>query len=252
MITHPKLKPLTLLVMSLWTVAAHCQDLLKETRLDSISVFFESGSYTVKKQNAILSKMNGIEKQAMGRILLIGYTDSVGSLESNRVLASRRIRSVISILETSVLRDYLVDSLNLNESRDKGLTDGNQFRRVDVLVYKLEPNFALDQPIRLNIQFQGGNDYVLPGSSESMKKLLIVMKLDPSLKIRLNGHVCCAPDQPLSLKRAQRVRTFLVNKGIDEKRIACFGYSNSVKLVDESSPETQAVNRRVEVVFLKD
>ncbi|WP_343748359.1 OmpA family protein [Fluviicola sp.] len=247
-----QLNQLLLVVMSLSGCAVYGQSLLKETRQDSISVFFETGNYTIKKPQLLLSKINGIEKQALGKIMLIGYTDSVGSQESNRALASRRILSVLKILETSALKDYLIDSLNLNESKDKGMVSGDYFRRVDVIVYQVEPNFVLDKTVRLNIQFQGGGDYVLASSFESMKELLSVMKLDPSLKIRLNGHVCCAPDQLLSLNRAKRVKSFLVKNGIDEKRIACFGYSNSVKLVEEVSPEAQAINRRVEVVFSKD
>lgn len=103
----------------------------------------------------------------------------------------------------------------------------------------------------MNIQFRVASDYVLAGSYESMRKLLFIMKSDDSLKIKLNGHVCCEPDQLLSLNRAKRVKSFLVQNGIDEKRITCFGFSNTVKLVEETSPQNQAINRRVEAVFIK-
>ncbi len=156
------------------------------------------------------------------------------------------------MIEGSYAKEYIIDSLNLNESRVIKRVDCNQFRRVDILIYRIEPSYILGKPINLNIQFIVASDYVEPSSVESLKKLLYVMKLDDSLKIKLNGHVCCAPDQPMSLNRAKRVKSFLVKNGIDEKRITCFGYSNSVKLVDEISPKTQAINRRVEVVFLKD
>lgn len=247
-----RLNYFVLLMMSFWTFDGSSQSLLKETRLDSISIFFESGSYLVKKRDAILTEINQIEKHAFGRILLVGYTDSIGSIETNQLLASRRIQSVREILKSSELKEYVVDTLNLNENRNKKIFNDQQFRRVDVLVYKVEPTYSIGVPVRLNIQFQVANDYVLTSSLESMKELLYVMKLDPSLKIRLNGHVCCAADQPLSLARAKRVKSFLLKYGIEGERITCFGYSNSVKLVEEISPENQAINRRVEVVFLKE
>lgn len=239
------------IILFFWTFVIHGQGLLKETLLDSIPVFFEPGSFGVKKPNLILARVNEVEKQTFGRIVLMGYTDSVGSLEFNQVLASKRLQSVKKIIEGSKFKGYLLDSLNRNELRGKEPVDDSQYRRVDILIYKMEPNYVMAKPINLNIQFVVASDYVEKGSMESLKQLLYVMKSDDSLKIVLNGHVCCAPDQPMSLKRAKRVKTYLVNNGIDEKRITCFGYSNSVKLVEEVSSETRAINRRVEVVFLK-
>lgn len=247
-----KLKQFVLAIISFFAVTIYGQDLLKETRLDSISVFFKSGSFDIKNPNLIIDRIDQVEKQKFGRIQLVGYTDSVGSIQSNQLLASNRIRSVKQLIEKTHAKGYIIDSLNLNESRSKKLVDDNQFRRVDILIYKIEPNYSLGKSVNLNIQFISATDYVEPKSAESLKKLLYILKLDDSLKIQLNGHVCCVPDQPMSLSRAKRVKSFLVNNGINEKRISCFGYSNSVKLVDEISPQTQAINRRVEVVFIKD
>ncbi|MNK00445.1 Outer membrane porin F precursor [compost metagenome] len=239
------------IVSSFWAFGVQSQELLKETKLDSVSVLFESGSFVVKKPDVILAGINGMEKQALGKIVLVGYTDSVGNLKSNQLLASKRLQSVWKLLQESQFKDYIVDSLNRNESRGKETFDDNQFRRVDILIYKLEPNFVLGKPFNLHILFVAGSDYVESGSIKSLKKLLDVLKSDDSLTIKLNGHVCCNPNQVMSLKRAQRVKSYLVEHGIDEKRITCFGYSNNVKLVQEISPQTQATNRRVEVVFLK-
>lgn len=246
-----ELKFLIVLISSFALSNVNGQELIKETQLDSISVFFESGSFTIKKPNSIIKRINSSGKQTKGRIELVGYTDSVGTVESNQILASKRLRSVKQLLNHTIARDYLFDSLNLNEKHGNGFSDDNQFRRVDIKIYKVEPNFSFDTPIALKIQFKSATDYVLPSSNEAMKKLLFVMQLDENLSIKLNGHVCCSPDQPLSLNRAKRVKSFLVKNGIDEKRISCFGFSNSKKLVVENSPENQAINMRVEVIFIK-
>lgn len=242
---------LLFLAFLFWGKETSGQSLLKETRLDSLSVFFESGNAEVKNPEALLKRINKLEQSGSGKIILIGYTDSVGSIESNRGLASKRLRSVAAILKSSHVKQYAIDSINKNEKRGKEKLNDNQFRRVDILIYKVEPDFVLNKPIDLNIQFRVASDYVLAGSYESMRKLLFIMKSDDSLKIKLNGHVCCEPDQLLSLNRAKRVKSFLVQNGIDEKRITCFGFSNTVKLVEETSPQNQAINRRVEAVFIK-
>ena len=243
--------PFVLLTLFFWLFQVSGQGLLKETRVDSIAVFFESGTYSVKKKDILLSRIAQIQKQPLGKIVLIGYADSLGSKESNKVLASKRLQSVQDILKNSKLKEYLTDTLNLDEEHDKALLDSEQSRRVDILIYNIEANYSMGKPISLNIQFQVASDYVLSSSTPALKELLYVMKLNPKLEIKLNGHVCCMPQQVLSLDRAKRVKIFLVQNGIDGKRITCFGYSNTVKLVEEVSPETQAINRRVEVVFLK-
>lgn len=239
------------LAVFFWNQLAVGQSLLKETRLDSIAVFFETGKAEVNNPELLLKRINQLEKSAMGKIILIGYTDSIGSTTSNQVLASNRIRSVVTILNASGLKHYAVDSINQNEKRGRQKLNDNQFRRVDIVIYNMEPDYELNKPIDLNIQFRVASDYVLAGSFKSMQKLLYIMKSDDSLKVKLNGHVCCEPDQLLSLNRAKRVKSFLVQNGIDEKRITCFGYSNTVKLVEETSARNQAINRRVEAVFLK-
>jgi len=73
--------------------------------------------------------------------------------------------------------------------------------------------------------------------------------MDPSLKIKLQGHVCCSPDQNLSLKRALRVKRYLINQKIDPSRIFCEGFSNTKNIVPNNSEKNYSINRRVEVVF---
>jgi len=231
--------------------AAYGQELLTETKLDSISVFFETGSFTVKKPAVLLNRINALPKQGLGRVVLLSYTDSIGNLSSNQLLASKRLQSVHKILLDSNLKDFILDSLNQNEKRDNTNLADTKYRRVDILIYQIKTNYTLNKAINLNIQFLAGSDHVDPVSVPILKKLVYVMKLDDSLKIHLNGHVCCQADQAMSLKRAKRVKIFLVKNGIDAQRIDCFGYSNTVKLVEETTPQNQAINRRVEVVFLK-
>lgn len=240
----------------IWTVLliphwGKAQNLIKETPLDSLSVFFESGSSRIKNTAQILKRFNQLEKTTLGRIELTAYTDSIGTRESNKLLASARLQSVLKILRTSNLNNYNIDTLNKNELHENSSGGNENFRRVDLLICKLEPIYTYGKPINLNIQFQAGSDYVMQSSYESMKQLLYVMKSNDSLKIQLNGHVCCMADQPMSLSRAKRVKSFLVMNGIDGKRIACLGYSNSMKLVEEITPKDEAINRRVEVIFIK-
>jgi outer membrane protein OmpA-like peptidoglycan-associated protein len=88
-------------------------------------------------------------------------------------------------------------------------------------------------------------------SVKNLEKLHLLMDLDTTFQIKLNGHVCCIPGLELSLKRAERVKSYLVSKGIDPKRVTCKGFSNDVKLYPEITEENKRRNMRVEVIFVK-
>jgi outer membrane protein OmpA-like peptidoglycan-associated protein len=53
----------------------------------------------------------------------------------------------------------------------------------------------------------------------------------------------------LSVARAESVRDFLVQKGVDPQRICVEGYGESSPVADNRSPEGRANNRRVEIVL---
>lgn len=144
-----------------------------------------------------------------------------------------------------------MDSTNHNETRGNRSLPDAQFRRVDILLYKVEPTFTMGLPINLKINFEPGTDNLLPSSAPTLIKLKTLLELDPGLIIQLNGHVCCDNDQVLSDKRAERVKLYLIENGISANRMSCRGFSNSQPLVEENSDENKAINRRVEVVFSK-
>ena len=228
------------------------QDLVKETKIDSISAFFNSGSYSVKNSNSIITKFNSLSKSHKYKIKIVAYTDTVGSIVYNNRLATNRLKAVMDLINKSQLKESIIDSTNLNEKRKRNQSlNDEQFRRVDIAIYKIETSFGFNKPINLHINFQGATDNLLGSSYESLDKLLFIMKQDTSLNIQLGGHVCCRSNYDLSLKRAEQVKKYLVRKGIGESRIKCIGFSNDSKLVEETSPANEAKNRRVEVTFIK-
>lgn len=88
-------------------------------------------------------------------------------------------------------------------------------------------------------------------SRPTLYELLIVMQRNPSLVIEIEGHLCCNPvdRQNLSTQRAKAIHNFLVNHGIEKRRISFkgFGSSQPVFPLPEADESQRAANRRVEI-----
>jgi outer membrane protein OmpA-like peptidoglycan-associated protein len=84
-------------------------------------------------------------------------------------------------------------------------------------------------------------------------KLAGILLIMPELNLRVEGHTDStgSPDynQRLSERRAQSVRDFLAQQGIDGRRMVAVGYGLTRPVADNSTREGRAKNRRVEIVI---
>lgn len=226
------------------------QDLLEIKLIDSISVSFDSGSSLVRNPSKLISRLNEI-KDVHGKIRLISYTDTIGNLLYNKNLASKRLLAVSKLIDSTQIKKFIIDSTNQNEQRKGTHFNDASYRRVDILIYSVVPKIKFGVPINLEINFNPQTTNIVKNSMEHVLMLQVIMEMDTTLHIKLNGHVCCQPDLMLSLNRAEKVKAYLVKHGISASRISCNGYSNTKKLVPETTEENKERNRRVEVVFIK-
>lgn len=228
--------------------------LVAELKADSIPVFFDYNRAVLLNGKTLEDKLRQI-KEPILRIELIGYTDSLGKTGDNVILASKRMDAVSAFLQNSVWKDVRTDTLNVNETSGYPQSDLTLNRRVDILVFtsnakKEEPlKVELGKPINLNINFVGGQDVFLEESYPKLERLLEILLGDSTLEVELLGHVCCADDYELSIKRANAVFNFLLKNGISENRMSTEGFSNRKRLVPDTSEANMSLNRRVEAVF---
>lgn len=109
--------------------------------------------------------------------------------------------------------------------------------------------------ISYGIYFDPGKDVVKPESYGAIKDIANVLNENQDLRINIIGHTDSDGDEAknldLSNRRAQNVKTYLVNEfKIDESRIDTDGKGESEPVESNTSVEGKAKNRRVEFVKL--
>ena len=139
------------------------------------------------------------------------------------------------------------------------------FEKLDVRTYEmksLEMNFKL-QPIEIgatvnlkSVLFQQSTPNLLPESNDELDLIVSFLKVNPKVEILLSGHTdnrgIAEHNLRLSQKRVERVKAYLVSKGISSKRIAGKGLGGSKPIAANDTEETRRLNRRVEFTIVKD
>lgn len=126
----------------------------------------------------------------------------------------------------------------------------------DIVLYPIDYLVEKQKKVRLNNIFFDFDKYNLkPESFPELDRVVVLLMKNPSYVIHIEGHTdSIGTDEynlQLSRLRAESVRNYLVDKGIKPERIAIFGYGSSKPIASNENEEGRALNRRVEVWFLK-
>jgi len=101
-----------------------------------------------------------------------------------------------------------------------------------------------------NIQFEYNSSVLRTTSYTTLDKVSSALRANSAAKLQLGGHASAegteAYNIQLSLDRANAVKTYLVNSGVDAKRVATQGYGETRPIASNTTEEGRVANRRVE------
>lgn len=252
---------------------------------DTLSIYFqlnkyELTDYNTRKIDSIL--YNDIIKNNQ-KIMIVGYADNLGTDDHNIQLSKRRANTVkVYLASMNIDTNMIIMCMGKGEiKRDVILPQGYATdRRVDIILNYTQPSNnkngsstssrSIDVSkvpvgksfILSNIQFLPERHVLTKESEPELERLYQTLIDNPTLTIRIEGHVCCiwgAPDaldidtdeMALSLNRAKFIYEYLIGKGIDATRLSYVGFGKQRPLVTmEITEADRAMNRRVEIRIL--
>ncbi len=87
-----------------------------------------------------------------------------------------------------------------------------------------------------------------------LERVVRLLHVRPSMTIRVEGHAdqtgTHEKNMELSVQRAEAVKRYLIQSGIEASRLQTIGYGDSRPIADNSTEEGRRLNRRIEFVIL--
>ena len=199
--------------------------------------FLKNNNTTVLKQLQDMSVVSSSQAESIKKSL-----DNIGAKDA-----------YIQDLQSALARK---DSLNLALVMNlKGAIGNLQDEDINIKVDK----GVVYVDISDKLLFKSGKYEVTSQAKAVLGKVAAVLKNQPDIEFMVEGHTDNVPyrsgilldNWDLSVKRATAVVRILQNEyGLDPRKMAAAGRGEYFPLVDNSTPENKAINRRTRIVIL--
>lgn len=101
------------------------------------------------------------------------------------------------------------------------------------------------------VNFASNSDALMEGSETVLDNVITSLEKTPSIRLEIAGYTDDRGDplynRILSRRRAEAVMIYLVNHGIDARRLTAAGYGSDDPIADNRSEQGRQTNRRVEL-----
>ena len=105
-----------------------------------------------------------------------------------------------------------------------------------------------------NLKFASGKTILSKALLAGLDSIVLVMNAYPNMSLAIGGHTdntgSLKINQKLSEQRALVVSNYLIQKGINIKRVTTAGYADTRPIADNKTIEGRAKNRRTDVIVL--
>ncbi|MFN8208334.1 MAG: OmpA family protein [Bacteroidales bacterium] len=163
-----------------------------------------------------------------------------------RIISSNPDKYLLKKFQGPPLLKYYIDNLVLLP------LDSNSTNHVLV---RLDSLYSGKSLILENIYFDFDKSELLPASFPALDSLASYLTAHPAMNIRVTGHTDSIGSEEynviLSLKRAESVTSYLINKGISHDRVIAEGVGAAFPLNPNRTVVGRKRNRRIEIANLQ-
>ena len=158
------------------------------------------------------------------------------------------VKTRIDTVERIVYKDVLkIDTVFITKT-DTIIIEKN----IELITTKIEEEI---DSLSKNILFEFDKSLIRKASFGDLESVINILKQNPSLKISLQGHTDATGNElyntDLSKNRVNAIRDFMIMNGIKSNRILVNYFGEKKPKVDNSTVPGRALNRRVEISFIK-
>ncbi len=200
---------------------------------------------------------NGVTAPQIKSVSGKGEIQTGDKSQNRRVDISIEFDKEVSIVPPIIEKPISEDIIEEIQELEKIVSEDIQPELNENIVTNLE----VGQTLALKgLNFIPGRHFLMPNSESTLFELIKILNNNPSLKIEVQGHICCLTSgadgldidtqtMTLSVNRAQYVYNYLIENGISPYRLSYEGFAASKPLVEEITDEDQQLNRRVEIMI---
>jgi OmpA-OmpF porin, OOP family len=138
---------------------------------------------------------------------------------------------------------YLFKSLNFNYS---------EIRHFEPIVVNIDLDRVREGSVVVlnNIFFDTDKYEIKEKSTAELSKIVKFLNDNPKVRIQISGHTdnvgSAEYNKQLSLRRATAVYQYLIDKGIDKKRVLYKGFGSEKPIADNNTEDGRQLNRRID------
>ncbi len=147
-----------------------------------------------------------------------------------------------------------------------GIPDETSFRKPEAraevtkpaepqTIYVIVPEKVGERVILQGVNFETASDNLTESSHYILDEAVKILKDHADIELEIEGHTDSrgndAYNLDLSQKRANSVRNYLVNQGIEGRRLTAIGYGEKQPIAPNTNANGMAQNRRVEFLRLR-
>lgn len=150
-----------------------------------------------------------------------------------------------------------MDGDGLNDREDRCPTEAGDRKNngcpvVDTIKKEIREKVAFAAK---DILFEAASDRLSENSYGALNEVVTVLRANSQLRMSIEGHTDSTGNEKtniqLSQARAETVKKYLIDKGIDAARLQSIGYGSAKPLTTNETAEGRKINRRVELKLLQ-